>query len=79
MYECEGSKVNIHCYCCVCSSPGELSFVRLTEMETFTIPTGDDTFSSEILTDGGFKFGNTSVDSVYVRSVFVYLRILMML
>jgi hypothetical protein len=47
---------------------GKLSFVRLSVLETSTIPPGDDTFSNEISTDGKFRFGSNSVESVYVST-----------
>ena len=53
----------------VCYLAGELAFIRLSVLEMFTIPTGDDTYSNLIPTDGGFKFGQSSVNSVYVMLV----------
>ncbi|CAI8021029.1 Nidogen-1 [Geodia barretti] len=47
---------------------GKLSFVRLSVLDTSTIPPGDDTFSNEISTDGKFRFGSNSVESVYVST-----------
>ena len=48
-------------------SSGEFSFVQMPVVETLTIPTGDDTYSDEIQTIEDFRFGNSSVRSIYVR------------
>ena len=48
---------------------GELAFIRLSVLERLEVSIGDDTHSNEIPTDGGFKFGQSSVNSIYVMLV----------